>query len=133
MWFEVMTALKTHLINTAELKGAVVVMGGDADLPDCQTVALLRGPFQPATNDRQSRNELTIYIECWEHDTHEDPKKGYEKLAALEGIVMAAINGFGLGCINDKRIQVRLGQTEPDGDAFRPSVGSRTAVTIKWQ
>jgi len=128
-----MTALIAHLDNTPELKGTIIVMGADSKVPDCKTVVLTRGSFEPKTNDRQSVNNQTVYIECWQYDDHENPKKGYQKLAALEGVVMAAINGFGFTCVESKQLKVRLGQTEPDGDAFRPSVGSRTAVTIRWQ
>jgi hypothetical protein len=133
MWFDVMTALSDHLNAIAELAGVHIELGANAQVPDCKTVILTRGQFEPKNNDRQSINKQIIYVECWEFDDHDSPKKGYEKLAALEGLVFAAINGFGFTCVNTQQIKVRLGQTEPDGDAFRPSVGSRTTITIEWR
>ena len=64
-----------------------------------------------------------------------DPMIGYQKLADLEGRVITAINRFGAGDqrIDGKKIRVRPGRAEPDGDIFRPMVGSRTAVVISWQ
>jgi len=52
-----------------------------------------------------------------------------------EGRVITAINRFGAGDqrIDGKKIRVRPGRAEPDGDIFRPMVGSRTAVVISWQ
>lgn len=135
MWFEILLALMNHLIATPGLKGVAICVGSDAKIPSGKTVVLIRGKFDPKTNDTKSVNSQTVYIECWDYDDSESPQKGYEKLSVLERVVMTALNQFGAGStlINNKRVQVRLGQTEPDGDAFRPSVGSRTAVTIRWQ
>ncbi len=135
MWFDILMALNNHLIATSELNGVAIVVGSDTKIPQGATVVLIRGTFDPKTTEPKSRDSQQLYVECWQWDESESPTKGYEKLAELEGIVMKALNDFGAGSnrVNNKQVRVILGQTEPDGDAFRPSVGSRTAVTVQWQ
>lgn len=135
MWYSILMALKTHLAAQDSLKDVVIQVGGSADIPEKTTIILTRGTFEPKTTEPKSLESQNLYIECWCYDESENFATGYSKLATLEADVLTAINAFGAGTkqISNKNIRVRLGQTEPDGDAFRPSVGSRTAVSIRWQ
>lgn len=135
MWFDILMALNNHLTPNSELNGVAITIGANAKIPLCASVVLTRGVFNPKTTEPKSRDSQQLYVECWQWDESESPTKGYEKLAELEGIVMKALNDFGAGSnrVHNKQVRVILGQTEPDGDAFRPSVGSRTAVTVQWQ
>lgn len=135
-WFLVMTAMLSALKTDENLSGIGIQAGALVPVPTEPEVRLIRGPSQPKTNEPGSVNELTIWVECWEVDEEAiDPMIGYQKLADLEGRVITAINRFGAGDqrIDGKQIRVRPGRAEPDGDIFRPMVGSRTAVAISWQ
>lgn len=135
-WFLVMTAMLSALKTDENLSGIGIQAGALVPVPTEPEVRLIRGPSQPKTNEPGSVNELTIWVECWEVDDEAvDPMIGYQKLADLEGRVITAINRFGAGDqrIDGKQIRVRPGRAEPDGDIFRPMVGSRTAVAISWQ
>lgn len=135
-WFLVMAGMRAALQADADLNGISIQSGALVPVPESPEIRLIRGPAQPKTNDPNSRNELTIFVECWEHDDEaEDAAVGYQKLADLEARAIAAINRFGAGDqrIDGKQIRVRPGRAEPDGDLFRPMVGSRTAVSIIWQ
>lgn len=136
-WYDVALALHVFMVNHEQLNGYVIQFGAKAPIPDAKTVVLIRGPFSPRTNDPKSREELTLFVECWEtgSDSEDElPEVAYGLLAEFEKKVFAVINEFGRGDqrINDKQIKVRVGDAEPDGDLFRPMVGSRTRVTITW-
>lgn len=135
MWYDILLALMNHLISEDDLQGVSIQVGNQGVVPINKTIVLIRGSFDPKTTEPKATHAQTVYIECWEYDDSQDTKNGYEKLSRLEDIVMKSLNEFGAGSnlINNKRVQLRIGQTEPDGDAFRPSVGSRTAIKIRWQ
>jgi hypothetical protein len=134
MWFELLLALKNHLEADPDLQGLCIQVGAGAAIPSKATIVIIRGPFTPKTNDPKSIEELTIYIECWEYDDRPDFIHGYEKISQLEQKLIKAINEFGAGSrlVNGKKIKIRPGEPQPDGDSFRPSIGSRTAVSIRW-
>lgn len=134
-WFDVMDAIHTHLESDASVD-VPLAAGALVPVPRAAEVRLIRGPFQPRTNAPDSTDELTVFIECWVHDDKDaDAKVGYQKLADLEDRVMQSVNQFGQGNrrINGKQIRIRPGRAEPDGDLFRPMLGSRTAVAITWR
>jgi|GEM_PF-3054771 len=136
-WYDVALALHLFMVNHTDLDGYVVQFGAKVPIPDAKTVVLIRGPHTPRTNEPKSREELTLFVECWESGSDsesEAPEVAYGLLATFEKKVFSVINDFGKGDqrIQDKPIRVRVGDAEPDGDMFRPMVGSRTRVTISW-
>jgi len=136
-WHDVALALHIFMVNHNLLNDYVVQFGARVPIPDAKTVVLVRGPSSPKTNEPKSANQLTLFVECWEtgsDDPTEAPEIAYGLLSEMESNVFQVINEFGKGDqrIEGKQIKVRLGETEPDGDVFRPKVGSRTRTTISW-
>jgi hypothetical protein len=136
MWFDLLMALQSAFINDAEMEGIPVMVGAKTPVPDYECVVLLRGTFDPKNNNPSSREDQQIFIETWVYDEDSDhPEKGYQKLDQLEKKVIRIANEFGKGDrrFAGKKIRTVIGQTQPDGDVFRPSLGSRTTVSIQWQ
>lgn len=133
-WFLIMQAMTQYLIDQPALDNVPVQTGQTVPVPEETTVTLIRGPATPRSNDRRQSPELVVFVECWVRDDSDDPAAGYQRIAELESAVIDSINDFAKGDrrIDGKPLKVRVGTTEPDGDAFRPMVGSRTQITISW-
>lgn len=129
MWAQILDALRDRLLaadSTLE-----VHVGGSAEVPQSRRVTLMRGPGTTYAEFVESgRIEQTVYAECWAHA--DDPAVANTKLQALEQMVIETMQSAGpQRLLPHTDALARVTQIEPDGDAFRPSVGSR--ITLKMQ
>ncbi len=129
MWSAVLTSLQMHL--AAALPETVIRQGGDAEVPEQRTVQLLRGDGDLA-GALSGIFRTTFYAELWEYDADDDQAAAYARLDELEMQFLEALVGWGhTQAIQGWRIVVRLKSTESDGDAFRPSVGTRMTFEVE--
>lgn len=134
-WWVILSSLLNFMRAHADLRGVNVCAGGDAQVPECRTVQLLRGEtVQPQRLDTVPGAQ-TIYVECWEHDESQDAGRGYEKLAALEVTVSAVVAQWQASQPFPQAELGRdpLGSFKPDGDMYRPSIGSQAELVVKWR
>jgi len=138
MWYRVLQALETYFKGLTAFSHVTIQLGDSGAIPDNTTLVLLRGPEKTDDRLRYRRGELTLFIECWVatsvQNALESPASGYLQLADLEDLTVDALRTFGHmpTVISDYHITAKLGQIEPDGDAFRPKVGSRIPLTITY-
>ncbi len=129
MWFEIIKSLADHIAAT--LDDTAVNRYASASVPRRRQVDFLRGPGTPTATFRTSgKFEQTVYVECWEFD--EDADTASAALESLENEVIAALLSCGAVAAQSQTIEaiVKLTNIEPDGDAFRPSVGSRMTLVV---
>lgn len=130
MWASLLSSLAGHL--ELALLDVQVVRNASAQVWERPTVTLARGPTQRRATVDWTGGVQDIWIECWEHDT--DPLLANTALEALEAAVQAETDAW-LAALALPGVCVAgewLG-TEPDGDMFRPSVGSRATLRLSWQ
>ncbi len=134
-WFDLLSSLYTFLKADAGLSGVPVQLGGDAEVPEECTVQILRGPTQLPKQFDTVPGEQVLYVECWEYsEDHESPGTGYGRLAVLEQSVAQAIEAWlASDPFPGAELKAPLGAWQGDGDIFRPSVGSRMELTVKWR
>lgn len=119
----VATALQTTLTTTATVRTA-----SDAEVPDTPTVVIRRGS-QPARHlFTQLSGAENLVLECWTQD--DDPDAANLKLEALEDAVMDALRTLPRV---DPITNIAITGIDPDGDLFRPIVGSQISITITWR
>lgn len=129
MWSAVLASLQQHL--AAAIPDAVVTVGGDAEVPEQRAVQLLRGDGDLASA-LAGTFKRTFHAELWEFDAADDQAAAYARLDDLELKFLEALVGWGhTQSISGWRIVVRLKSTESDGDAFRPSVGTRMTFEVE--
>ncbi len=109
--------------------GESVAVGAvfDAEVPDSATVYVLRGgSIEPSLYGE--RGAETIIIECWVRD--EDAAAADVALETLENNVIAALQTLPH---SESVMSVAITSIDPDGDVFRPTVGSRINLTLSWR
>lgn len=127
MWADILVALRSRIL--AVEPETPVEVGGSAAVPDFRQVTLLRGPgTRPADADMTGQATQTVYVECWEH--HKTTAEANARLQALEMAVIGAMTASGPQLLSGWGALVNVENIEPDGDAFRPSVGSRMTVRV---
>jgi hypothetical protein len=138
MWYRILQALDAYFKSLPAFSNVTIQLGDSGAIPDSTTLVLLRGPGQTDDRLRNRRGEQTVFIECWVtssvQDALDSAADGYLQLADLEDITVNALRTFGHTptIIDGYHITAKPGQIEPDGDAFRPSVGSRIPLTITY-
>lgn len=128
MWAAAINSLKTYF--EAENSGVDVRVNASGETPEQPTIRIIRGT-QDIGEVAQGRISMDVAIECWAYGV--DELAANTDLAALEGAVLRQVRAWG----NSNPVagwQLRVdsaNQTiEPDGDVFRPSVGSRMIFKI---
>lgn len=133
-WWDILEALRTYLAEHADLYDAVIELGAGAEVPTTRTVSLQRGPDQPPTRYDSVPGELTVHVECWEHSDSDDPGVAYAELASLEAATRAALAAWlASDPFPAAELKAPLPPWQPDGDMFRPSVGSRLDLVIGYR
>lgn len=134
MWWLLLAALRDHLaaiLNPMPVEPTcTLIIGGDGSIPIEPTIILKRGPESTRNwTDPWSGVQL-LYLECWAYDS-DDPEQAYADLAILEAEIIKGLAkpielvGYAL--------LTRITAIDPDGDAFRPSVGCQMTIEIQWQ
>lgn len=125
MWATLIQTVATAL-RTA-LPAVVVETVADTPAPDVDTVYVLRGgSVEPSLF--AERGVENLILECWSRD--EVPATADLKLETLENNVVAALRGLPH---TGPMISLSFTGIDPDGDIFRPNVGSRIYLTIAWR
>ena len=133
MWWKLLLDLQLFLQQQANLTDVNIEMGASACVPEQSTVQLVRGTGTPDWRGRFKQGKQTVFVDCWAHDER-DPETAYQQLDELEQYAFAAIRLWGQqgSTIEGVHARAMVKDSEPDGDLFRPSVGSRTLVEIEW-
>ncbi|MCP5197309.1 MAG: hypothetical protein H6974_11060 [Gammaproteobacteria bacterium] len=112
----------------ADLPGVEVTRFADAQIPDDDTVRVLRGGSQDRPLFAQQSGHENLILECWTR--HEDPALANQQLQSLENQVIAALRHLPRV---DPIVNLSISGIDPDGDLFRPNLGSRIRLTIHWR
>lgn len=135
MWWPLLSALKSHLdelINPPipQPQVATIIVGDDGAIPAESTLILTRGPGSTTNWADPWAGVQTFYCQCWAF-SDESSDAAYAGLAALEEVFIYALTRPII--LAGYEVLPRITAIEPDGDAFRPSVGSRMTVEIEWR
>lgn len=126
MWAELLDLLAAKI--RADLTGVVVTAYADAVIPDVPTVRVLRASAPARPLFAQMAGTEFFAVECWVR--HEDPETANRALADLEERVLTALRAIPR---IDPITTVTLAGVDPDGDLFRPNLGSRINLNISWR
>jgi hypothetical protein len=126
MWADLKQVLADVL--RAALPEVIVETHADAQIPTEDTVRVLRA----ATSGRPVYSRPTgvqdIDLECWV--TAEDPADADQRLMVLEERVTFALERIPR---DEMILKIDIVGIDPDGDLFRPTVGSRMQLKINWR
>ncbi len=126
MWADLLQRLVEALRR--ELPDTTVVAHADAEVPAVDTVRVLRGASSGSPVYGRPAGAQDLNLELWVKD--DDFEVADRRLMALEARVIKALEQPSReGWIY--KIDV-LG-IEPDGDLFRPSLGSNLRVKVHWR
>jgi hypothetical protein len=126
MWLEIMGIVATAL--RAELPHVTVSTAVDAVVPDVDTVRVTRASSPARALFQQLSGAEALAVECWTRN--DDPDLANAQLQAMENNVLAALRGIAR---IDPIMTVEILGLDPDGDLFRPAVGSRFTLNISWR
>lgn len=126
MWAELLQDLATTLQSA--LPEVVVVTHADAEVPTADTVRVLRGAMTGRPVYSRLSGEQNINLEIWTQS--DDPAEADQRLQALEEQVIAALENLPRQGLIMKTTLLGI---EPDGDLFRPVVGSNLSLKVYWR
>lgn len=126
MWARVIEII-TGILKSS-LAGVEVMAYADAVVPTVDTVRVLRGSAPAWSLYAQQHGSDAIVIECW--TCHDNPAIADQQLEALEERVIAALRSIPRA---EPIISIHPMGTDPDGDLFRPSRGSRMSLNVNWR
>jgi hypothetical protein len=137
MWWTLLAALRDHLAAILNLVTSpptppsdIIIIGGDGLIPKTNTIILKRGPAKTNYWLETWSGINLFFIESWSYDL-DDPEQAYINLMRLESrIVTALAQPITLA---GYELNTRITAIDPDGDVFRPSVGSQMTVEIEWR
>lgn len=126
MWATLIQIIAAGL--QSDLPGVIVTTYADARIPDEDTVRVLRSNSPERPLFAQLSGSENLALECWTR--HEDPALANQQLQALESNVIAALRNLPRV---DPIVNITLTGIDPDGDLFRPNLGSRIRLSITWR
>ncbi|TVR59427.1 MAG: hypothetical protein EA420_15960 [Candidatus Competibacteraceae bacterium] len=126
MWLE-LQGIVANAVRAA-LPGVAVATVVDAVVPDVDTVRVTRASSPARALFQQLSGVEALAVECWTRN--DDPDLASAQLQALERDVLAALRGI---TRIDPITTIDITGIDPDGDLFRPAVGSRINLTISWR
>lgn len=126
MWADLIQDLATVL--KAALTGVTVVTYADAEVPVVDTVRVLRGAMTGRPVYGQASGEQAVNLEVW--TKNDDAAKANQQLQSLESRVIDALKNLSR---EGPILKATVTGIEPDGDLFRPSLGSNIRVRVNWR
>lgn len=126
MWAALIQTVATTL-RTA-LPTVNVQTYSDAAIPDEDTVYVKRAGSPSRPLFAQLSGAENLILECWTRDP--DPATADLKLQTLEHNVIAALRTLPRV---EPIVSLTITGIDPDGDLFRPNVGSQLSITINWR
>lgn len=111
---------------------ATVLRGGRAEVFSEPTVVVSRRGGDPRQATDWVGGAERLWIECWGYDV--DTATADTDLAALEGAVQTAVRAWLDGTpVAGLVVNGEITEILSDEDVFRPSVGSRLALSLRWR
>jgi hypothetical protein len=126
MWATLIQTVAAAL-RTA-LPTVIVLAYSDAPAPDEDTVYVKRVGSPSRSLFAQQSGTENLVLECWSRDLV--PATADLKLQTLENNVIAALRTLPRV---DPIVNLTITGIDPDGDLFRPNVGSQISITINWR
>lgn len=129
-WWQLQQSLHDYLV--ANLGNVEVILGADAYTPEKRTVIVKRGPVaphHPAMGDRAG--QIGVVLECWANATT-DRAVANQDLQDLENTVAGLLDSWVRSVQHTWTLTLQI-RIDPDGDFFRPSLGSQMTVEIDWR
>lgn len=126
MWATLIQIVTSAL--QAGLPGVVVTPYADSPIPDVDTVRVLRGSSPARPLFAQQSGSETLALECWTR--HADAATANQQLETLENNVIAVLRTLPR---IDPILNLSITGIDPDGELFRPNLGSRMALTVTWR
>lgn len=126
MWATLIQTVAAAL-RTA-LPTVIVLAYSDAPAPDEETVYVKRAGSPSRSLFAQQSGTENLVLECWSRDLV--PATADLKLQTLENNVIAALRTLPRV---DPIVNLTITGIDPDGDLFRPNVGSQISITINWR
>lgn len=140
MWWPLMQSLHAHLTADTALAEAVpglhIQYGRTQPWPEEPTLEIQRGPTQGQDLHDRERTEQELWINCLVKDKSLSPDDGtgYALLEALEEAALDSVRRWferdDAPHLDNIAQKVSLARIEPDGDLFRPHVGSHIVLLI---
>ena len=126
MWATLIQSIATAL-RTA-LPTVTVLTVADAVTYDTDTVVVKRASSTGRPVYSRPTGVQDLAIECWTR--HDDSATADTQLQALEENVVTALESLPR---NELIMSLDLISMDPDGDLFRPIVGSQLTIRIHWR
>lgn len=127
MWAEIKQAIADTL--AAELGGGVSVTAvADAEIPTVDAVRVLRAATSGRPVYGRPVGVQQLDVEMWVTD--DDPAAADARLDELEEQVTRALEQIPRDSFI---LKVEITGIDPDGDLFRPTVGSRMGLRVNWR
>jgi len=126
MWATLIQLVTSAL--QAGLPGVVVTAYADSPIPDVDTVRVLRGSSPARPLFAQQSGSETLALECWTR--HDDAMTANSQLETLENNVIAVLRTLPR---LDPILNISITGIDPDGELFRPNLGSRMTLTVTWR
>lgn len=130
MWAAIKAQLVAHL--TEQLDGVDVLPYPTAETPAVDTVMVARGPSAANDARRTGRGTDDLVIQCWT-DGHANEAATDAALEALENRVLEALETLPSTAPGVRNLSLSLLGIDPDGDLFRPAVGSQINLRVDWR
>ena len=136
MWAKLLPEIATTL--QAQLPGVTVKTHTDAEVPTpdpdipgdtADTVRVLRGTSTGRPYYGRPSGQQSINLELW--TTHADYAAADYRLMLLEDAVLRALEQLPRTAAHVFNLEI-LG-IDPDGDLFRPTVGSQIRLNVYWR
>lgn len=127
MWAKLLPEIAATL--KSQLPGVDIQTHADAEVPDVDTVRVLRGASAGRPYYGRPSGQQSITLEVW--TTNTNYADADYRLMLLEDAVMRALEQLPRG--GGRIFIVDILGIDPDGDLFRPTVGSQIRLNVHWR
>ena len=140
MWWEIIQSIVSHFkaddalsfVSKENIKAGIPE--GEEAPEECPAIRVCRGGESNLDLLSRGKGDVTILIFCWEESDSQEPEDAYRLLSAMERKVIDSLMAWLE--IAPKELKAKLSFDIPaiasDGDTFRPTVGSRITLVIKY-
>lgn len=138
MWWKIIKSLTDHMKNDYDLisiPSLTIASGVEGGIPDYPAIRVCRGGERKTDIITKGRGTVTVLIDCWQGSDDQDPGVAYELINDLECKMLKSFEDWLETAPGNLKIKMSLDgdiDTDPDGEMFRPTVGSTTKLKIKW-
>lgn len=134
MWWPIIDSLVQHF--RAELAGVDTKAGleEDDEAMTCPAIRIRRGGERDKNILTSGKETVTLWLDAWVENHDIDPGVAYKLLYELEKPMLMSLERWMQSASKLLKMRMSFEPLEiiPDGDQFRPRVGSRTILKITW-